>query len=163
GQGPPAGAHLTGLPERDGGRRLRAGDAVGRAEVPDRKRTLSGRRRRSGDAPGAAEGVRRVRLEPLLGQSVPLLRNQQLEARPPRARVVDKVSSVSLRVRAGDREAEAVARLAAATGEALEHATLELFRDAGAFVLDGNAEMPVALVRDDPDRRRPLADRLPTQ
>ena len=65
-----------------------------------------------------------------------------------------------LRVRAGDRETEAVARLAAAAGEAVEDPPLEVLGDAGARVLDRDPEVPVALLRDDPDRRRAVADRV---
>ena len=65
-----------------------------------------------------------------------------------------------LRVRAGDREPEAVARLASAAREAVEDPALELLRDARARVLDGDAEVPVALLRGDPDRRRAVADRV---
>src|SRR4029077_3215533 len=80
--------------------------------------------------------------------------------RPGVGRLVDEVSAVRLRVRARDREAETVARLAAATGEAVEDPPLELLRNTGTGVLDGDAQMPVALLRADPDRRGAVGDRV---
>ena len=63
-----------------------------------------------------------------------------------------------LRVRARDREAEAVARLASAASEAVEDPALELLGHARAGVFHRDSKMAITLLRNDPDRRRAVAD-----
>jgi hypothetical protein len=58
---------------------------------------------------------------------------------------------------------ETVYGLALAAGEAIEDPALELLRDAWARVLDGDAEVTVALLRLDPDRRGAVPRRVRQQ
>src|SRR4029077_12126944 len=89
-----------------------------------------------------------------------LLRDDQLEACPVAARVVDEGATVRLRRRARDRQPEPVPGLASAAREAVEEPALQLLRDTRPRILDGDAKVPVAVLRDDPDRRRSVTVRI---
>src|SRR5579884_2174056 len=91
-------------------------------------------------------------------------RQNQLEAGAAAGAVlVDEVAAVGVRVRLRDREPEARAVAGVAALEALEQAGDELLGDALAGVLDDDAEVAVAVIGADDDRRLAVAERIREQ